>query len=115
MRFIPPSEVELCVDPPWKEQARGLAARLSESGGGDERDGCLGEAAELWREVKPQLARASAGKCWYCETSSGRAECDVDHYRPRVACEGNPRITRATTGLQPNLRTFDCRASTAIA
>lgn len=37
-----------------------------------------------WGLLKNWLARASGGKCWYCEAKSTRAPFDVDHFRPKL-------------------------------
>ena len=38
-----------------------------------------------WGLLKEWLSKVSFGKCWYCETKSTRAPCDVDHFRPKLA------------------------------
>ena len=58
-----------------------------------DRSESLGRAAALWSSIKQYLPGAARNKCWYCETESTRADCDVDHYRPKARvqeCEGHP-------------------------
>lgn len=38
-----------------------------------------------WTYLKPALAELSAGKCWYCESSTTRSYPHVDHFRPKGA------------------------------
>ncbi|MER9491576.1 hypothetical protein NKI86_07045 [Mesorhizobium sp. M0320] len=37
----------------------------------------------LWSELKPELAKLSNGKCWYCESRQDRSDNAVDHFRPK--------------------------------
>ena len=39
-------------------------------------------------DVKEILLMASSRKCWYCETREDRAECDVEHFRPKGRVDG---------------------------
>lgn len=93
LRYIDPKEVEVEVEPDWKQRAHELSQRLCASEEGGERNALLKEAGEVWAGVKPALARASSNKCWYCETKQSRAENDVDHFRPKNrvrSCAGHP-------------------------
>jgi uncharacterized protein (TIGR02646 family) len=37
----------------------------------------------VWRAAEKALRMASHGKCWYCESSQGRSDMPVDHFRPK--------------------------------
>ncbi len=43
--------------------------------------------ADIWRQLKDDLARLSFDKCWYCETKINRSDANVDHFRPKANVE----------------------------
>jgi uncharacterized protein (TIGR02646 family) len=45
----------------------------------------------IWGELKQWMSALSHHKCWYCESKSLRAPCDVDHYRPKLATTSSRR------------------------
>lgn len=44
----------------------------------------------VWRELAPQLAALSKGKCWYSESRNPTADKDVDHFRPKNRVDEEP-------------------------
>jgi hypothetical protein len=53
----------------------------------------IGRHADLWSELKPDLATLSCGKCWYCESRENRSHLAVDHFRPKSGvseCDTHP-------------------------
>ncbi|WP_421592998.1 hypothetical protein [Shinella sp. M27] len=51
-----------------------------------------------WKFLKSWLAKASYGKCWYCEVKSQRAPMDVDHFRPKLAVTVNGQKIAGSQG-----------------
>lgn len=90
MRYIDEDNARLRVEPAWREGAEQAAEALAAASDGD-RARLLEESAPIWREVKRLLLEVSHGKCWYCETKQDRAECDVEHYRPKGRVHGCPK------------------------
>ena len=53
----------------------------------------IGRHSHLWAELKPDLAKLSCGKCWYCESRENRSHLAVDHFRPKngvAECKAHP-------------------------
>lgn len=42
-----------------------------------------GDLAQIWADLKQELADLSHKKCWYCESRQMRADNAVDHFRPK--------------------------------
>jgi uncharacterized protein (TIGR02646 family) len=41
--------------------------------------------SRIWRMLDKQLAKASSGKCWYCQSNDIRSYKPIDHFRPKGA------------------------------
>jgi len=67
----------------WQERAE-QALEAVQNALPEERSQEIARHADVWRELKEQLAALSHGKCWYCETVvNERQDADVDHFRPK--------------------------------
>lgn len=66
----------------WAEEAA-VVMQLLINSNPEDRDALIERYSNLWRAVRDDLRRMSTGKCWYCETADIRADCPVDHFRPK--------------------------------
>jgi uncharacterized protein (TIGR02646 family) len=87
VRYIDGDDVRLRVLPEWRAKAEEAAGDLAVANE-EERKRLLEKFAPIWRDVKAVLLAASSEKCWYCETRQDRAECDVEHFRPKARVHG---------------------------
>ncbi len=72
----------------WRQAAKAALEELINAPDADARRVVLKSGAALWQKIIPALLAASHDKCWYCETKSERAACDVDHFRPKSSVRG---------------------------
>lgn len=88
MRYVSPDVARSSVPAELVQELKEVSESLCASESSSDRKAALDRAEAIWRSVKPYLPGAVANKCWYCETLSTRAECDVDHYRPKSRVKG---------------------------
>ena len=74
MRYI--NLTKLRLPDGWLDRA--ATARSAVMGGAK-----LGDYANVWQELKRDLATLFHGKCWYCEMPEVRSDNAVDHFRPK--------------------------------
>ena len=82
MRHIEYNPLKLILPNEWESRATKLKDQL-EKEPDEKKRGKLIKANTLWKEIKPQLAKISANKCWYTDSLQVGTDVDVDHYRPK--------------------------------
>lgn len=68
---------QIAPPPAWRQKADDAADAVRQ---GKKKPGDL---AEVWTDLKQELAELSHQKCWYCESRQTRSDNAVDHFRPK--------------------------------
>lgn len=87
MRLKPIDLDGLEVPDGWEAEAAAAKAAV-ESADEETRTGVIKTHQEIWKKLKPGLAKLSKDKCWYSEAKQVGTDRDVDHYRPKNAVKG---------------------------
>lgn len=83
MRHVEFNPERLTLPENWLEKVRALKLRIEEELNPKLRGKLINDNGDLWKEVKPELAKLFNFKCWYTESPQQGTDVDVDHYRPK--------------------------------
>ncbi len=98
MRFVDNWGVDAHLGEDWRRRVREARSALQHAEDPEERADVFRTYSDVWREVAPQLAKRSGGRCWYCDVRQVRSDMPIDHFRPksRVAEECVVEVDAAT-------------------
>lgn len=83
MRLIDFDLSEINLPENWQQNVDTLKAQIEAQDDSSSRSELINANQELWRLIKPELAKKSYYKCWYTDSPQQGTDVDVDHYRPK--------------------------------
>lgn len=94
MRYVPYDPGKINIPPGW--QAKAQAARAAvDAVAPEQRAAEINKHSDVWKDLKPELAKIMNNKCWYTEAPQIGTDTDVDHFRPKNAVKG---VRKTSTG-----------------
>jgi uncharacterized protein (TIGR02646 family) len=76
------------LDQDWLDKAANLTSLLAAAPDKASRDAIINDQAnQIWGEIKDWLLSLSHNKCWFSEAEDVFSHRDVEHFRPKSACQ----------------------------
>jgi uncharacterized protein (TIGR02646 family) len=95
------------VDPAWLDKAAEATAELI-AADGDKKSNVIESTGNIWSELKSELGKLSAEKCWYCESRQIRSDRHVDHFRPKGKLSGCHHVGYWWLAYDPTNYRYSC-------
>ncbi|MGZ8910749.1 MAG: hypothetical protein ACXW09_12255 [Methylococcaceae bacterium] len=83
MRHIDYNPNSLELPNGWTVKVQNLESQLLAETDAKKRADLIDNNADVWKDIKQELAKLFNFKCWYTESPQQGTDVDVDHYRPK--------------------------------
>lgn len=83
MRHVEYDPTKLTLPDGWIEKVQDIQSKIEAEQDPEKRAELIDGNGQLWKEIKPELAKLFNYKCWYTESLQQGTDVDVDHYRPK--------------------------------